>query len=439
MAVLRWIMQLDRPSPVLSDAEISAKLEADYTWNFVVNLMDGGFFFFGYSFVTASTILPLFLSKLTTSPLPFALLAVFAAGGWALPQLFTANIVERLPRMKPIVVNLGLFFERLPIFVFVLAALVAGRFPLLAIVLLIGAFAWHVIGAGLVAISWQNMIARCFPVNRRGRLLGMQSLLGAGTGAAGAGFSAWLLQAFPFPTNFVYTFGIAAVTIMISWFWLALTREPAQVVTASRRGIGEYLSQLPALFRADRNFRNFLLTRALMAVGGMSGGFITVSVVERWQVADSMVGLFTTVLLIGQTVGSGVIGLLADRFGHKLALQIGIGAFCLSYVMAWLAPAAAWYYAVFALQGIASGVMMVSGILMVMEFCSPEQRPIYIGVTNTGLGIVGMAAPMVGAAVAGTSYPLLFGVSTLFYGAAFLGMWALVKDPRRATVMAQPE
>jgi MFS family permease len=430
MAVVRLIMGLNRPVAILSEAESAAHAEANYTWNFTVNLLDGAFWWFGYSFVTSSTILPLFLSKLTTNPIPFGILAVFAACGWSLPQLFTANIVERVPRMKSIIVNLGFFVERLPITLMILAALAARRFPVLAIIVLIGAYAWHTLGAGFVAISWQNLIARCFPVNRRGRLLGMQTLLGAGTGALGAGFSAWLLQAFPFPTNFVYTFGIAATCVMISWFWLSLTREPARATSTTRRSVSDYLADLPALLRNDRNFRNYLLSRCLMTVGSMAGGFITVSVVERWQAPDSMVGLFTTVLLVGQTVGSGAIGLLADRFGHKLAMLIGIGSLALSYVIAWLAPAPEWYYAVFALQGIASGIMMVSGILMVMEFCTAEQRPTYIGVANTGIGLVGMVAPMIGTAIVGISYHLLFSLSTVFYVVALLSMWVLVREPR---------
>ena len=39
-----------------------------------------------------------------------------------------------------------------------------------------------VLGAGVLAVSWQDLIARTFPVNRRGRLLGLTQFLGAGMG-----------------------------------------------------------------------------------------------------------------------------------------------------------------------------------------------------------------------------------------------------------------
>ena len=100
--VLGRLLQTDQPVPARSDGELAAEVERNYRWNFVVNLLDGASFWFGISFVSARTIIPLFISKLTTDPLPIGLAAVIAQGGWFLPQLFTANGVERLARKKPV-------------------------------------------------------------------------------------------------------------------------------------------------------------------------------------------------------------------------------------------------------------------------------------------------------------------------------------------------
>ena len=62
-----------------------------------------------------STIIPLFVSKLTTSTLALGLVAMLSQGGWHLPQLLSANLVERLSRRKPVIINLGFFLERLPL------------------------------------------------------------------------------------------------------------------------------------------------------------------------------------------------------------------------------------------------------------------------------------------------------------------------------------
>jgi MFS family permease len=430
-ATLAWLLELNRPVPSRSDDEIVAEVERNYSWNVTVNLLDGVWFMFGLSFISATTILPLFLSKLTTDPLAFGILAVIAQAGWFLPQIFTANLMERLARKKPVVVNLGLFLERVPIWVMVLAAVAAYRSPELALVLILGGYAWHALGAGAVAVSWQDLLARCFPLNRRGRFFGTTSFLGAGAGALGAVLSTWLLPRYPFPTNFVFVFFFAAVGISVSWCFLALTREPVQATSTPRRSNMEYLAGLPELVRNDLNYRRFLITRLLMALGGMGTGFLTVAAVSRWAVPDRDAGLFTLALLAGQTVGTLACGFLADRFGHKVCLELGTLAGLGGFGLAWLAPGPDWYYAVFVLLGFLSGAILVSGILIVMEFSGPERRPTYVGIANTAVGLVGVVAPVLGTALAGVGFGLLFAASAVCYLGAFVLFHWWVHEPRR--------
>lgn len=430
MAVLAWLLQLDRPVPSRTDDEIAAEVERNYTWNFSVNLLDGVIFTFGSSFISSTTILPLFLSKLTTNPLAFGLLAVIAQAGWFLPQLFTANLMERLARKKPVVVNLGMFLERLPIWVMLTAALVASRRPVLALALVLGGYAWHALGAGIVAVSWQDLIARCFPVTQRGKFFGTTSFVGAGVGAVGAVLSTWLLNRYAFPANFGYTFAIAATAMTFSWVFLALTREPVQATTTRRRGNIEYLASLPALLRSDENFRRFLITRMMLALGGMGSGFITVTAVNRWHIPDSTAGFFTLALLAGQTVGTLLFGFLADRFGHKLCLELGTVTGLAGCLVAWLAPGPDWYFAVFVLLGFLSGAVLVSGILIVMEFSEPERRPTYVGIANTGVGLVGAVAPLFGAALAEAGFAWLFAASAAVYLITLALLHGWVREPR---------
>lgn len=429
---LRWLLQMDWPAPPRTDEELAAEVERHYKWNFAANLLDGASFWFGASFISSSTILPLFISKLTSNPLPLGLLAVIAQSAWFLPQLFTANAVERLARRKPVIVNLGLFTERLPLWGLIVAALLATQSPLLAMTVFFVSYAGHGLGAGIVASAWQELIARCFPVNRRGGFLGLTNFLGAGTGALGAAFSAWLLKTFPFPSNFAYIFTVAASMILLSWFFLSLTREPARAVTIPRKSNREFLAGLPAVLRHDHNFRRFLIARMLMALGGMGGGFVTVAAVQRWHLPDSTVGIYTAILLLGQTAANLAFGFLADRFGHKLCLELSAAASSLGFGLAWLATGAEWYYLVFALSGIASSAILGSAILVVMEFCEQPRIPTYVGIGNTSVGLVGVIAPLIGAGLAQVNYGVLFGASSGIALLAFILMRWWVREPRHA-------
>jgi MFS family permease len=424
------LLQIDQPVPPRTDAEIEAEVQRNYRWNFAVNLLDGASFWFGLSFISSSTIAALYVSKLTTSPLLIGLVAVIAQGSWFLPQLFTANFVERLPRRKPVVVNLGFFLERVPLGIIVVSAVVAGHTPALALALFFLGYTWHGVGAGLIATSWQDLIARCFPVERRGRFFGITMFVGAGTGVAGAALSTWLLKAFPFSTSFVYIFAIAAAGITVSWFFLALTREPVQAVTAPRQSNREFLAKLPGIVRRDHNFRRFLIARSLIPLGGMGVGFVTVAAVRQWQVPDGTVGLYTATYLLGQTVGNPAFGFLADRFGHKLSLEVGALASALAFTLAWLAPSPEWFQVVFFLLGINLSAVLVSGILVVLEFSEPQRRPTYVGMANTAVGLVSVVAPLLGAWLAGIGYSWLFAASAATSLVALVAMRWWVQEPR---------
>lgn len=426
----RRLLQLDRAVPAVSDAEVAAEAERNYRWNFTVNLLDGASFWFGASFVSASTIAPLFISKLTDSPLAIGIMAMVAQSAWFLPQLFTANSVERLARKKPVVVNLGFFLERLPMWLLIPAALLASRSAGLALVLFLAGYALHAVGAGIIATAWQDLIARCFPVEKRGRFMGLTTFIGTGMGALGAGLSAWLLTTFPFPVNFAYTFLIAATGITVSWFFLSLTREPVQPVRAARQSRREYGRKLQAIITQDRNFRRFLIARILLALAAMGQGFVTVAVVRRWGVPDGVVGGYTVVMLLGQTTGNLLFGILADRFGHKLSLELSGAAVMVAFLIAWLAPSSLWFTAVFFLLGLYLGAIVVSGILVVLEFSVPERRPTYVGLANTSVGVAGALAPVLAAGLASVSYNLLFAISaTVSLFAVILMRW-WVREPR---------
>jgi MFS family permease len=336
-----------------------------------------------------------------------------------------------------VVVNLGFFTERLPLWLLPLSALLAVESPTMALILFFLGYAGHAVGAGVVATAWQDLVARIFPVDRRGRFFGITTFVGNGTGTVGAIFSAWLLATLVFPSNFVATFTLAALFITLSWAFLALAREPEQAVTAPRQSDRQFWAGLPAIMRRDHNFRRFVIVRLLAVFGGMGAGFVTVAAVARWQVSDGTVGLYTTALLIGQTMGNMAAGLLADRTGHKLPLELGSALLVAAYALAWLAPTSGWFFVVFLLMGLGTGAAVVSGTMIVLEFSPSDLRPTYTGLINTALGVMGMISPLLGAWLATQGYGWLFALSACFYLAALIGLHWWVHEPRLQAELAQ--
>ncbi|MDY6875680.1 MAG: MFS transporter [Chloroflexota bacterium] len=423
---------------MMTDSEFEREVERHYRHNVVVNVLDGTCFWLGTSFIASRTILPLYVSHFSDSKLVLGLLSMITSTGWLLPQLFTANWVQRLPRKKVAPVHLGLFTERLPVLLMVPAtAWLATQRPMLALVLFFVLYTWHTVGAGIVAVAWQDMLAKVIPLDRRGRFLGFANFGGTAAGALGGIAASWILGCYGFPSGYVLCFAAAAVFISISWIFLALTREPAQAAQESIISQREYWRRLPAILRADPNFRRYLFSQSVVALGGMAVGFLTVYAVQRWRLPDGQAGNFTFSLLTGQAVSNLLFGALADRRGHKLVLELSALLGALAVGLASVAPDPTWFYVVFALTGASIAGSVLSGIMIVFELCASGLRPTYIGLSNTVNGVAAGLAPLLGgwlAEVAG--YQVLFTVAFVVGLAGFALLHWSVREPRQARAVA---
>jgi MFS family permease len=405
--------------------------EKDYRHNFIVNLLDGVAFFFGSSFIANTTILPLYISRLTDDPLAIGLLATLVSAGYLLPQLFTVNWVRKQQLKKTIPIRLGLISIRLPVLLLAPSALLALYSPQLALIAFFLLMFWQIFGTGAILVSWQDMIAKIFPVNRRGRFMGMTRFLGTASGVLGASAAAWMLNRFEFPLNYAYCFLIAGIFILLSWVFLALTREKPQSSATPPKSQVEFWKELPAIFKADKNFRNYTLSRVIATGNGIALGFLTVYAVQRWDLSDSQAGIFTTCLLIGQAISYLPFGWLADRLGHKLTLEIGYLASVALIGIAFFAPAPSWFYAVFILAGISMAGFMLSGSMIIFELSTPENRPTYIGLTNTIIGLFSALTPLLGGwLVEHAGYRMNFGITFLVSALSLAALHWTVTEPR---------
>ncbi len=420
-------------TPNVVPDEFQSEIDRNFRWNFGINATEGMLWWFGSSFFAPSVIMPLYVKHLTSNQMLIGLVAAIAGAGWYIPQLFTASYTERLPKKKTLVVNVGLFTERLPILLMSLSALVFGaRQPRLALLLFFTTLLWHTLGTGVIAIAWQEMIARIIPVNYRGRMLGISVFGGTVLGVIGATLAARILAAYPFPYNFALCFGMAFALIMGSWLLIAQTREPPMAGTKPVVPLITYWRSLPKLLRRDRNFTAYLLSRLLAALSKIGLGFVVVYAVERWHLTDSQAGLYSTTMLAGQALSNLLLGMLADRRGHKVVLQIAQGLGLLSMVAVLLVPSPIWMFVVFGALGVVGTADLLSGIAIVMELAEPDNRAAYFGLANTVPGLFAAMAPLLGGWIAATGgYTLLFATAAAFSVFAWAALTWLVQEPRR--------
>ncbi len=420
----------------VEDTESQDFVRRNLRWNFTVNLLDITLITAGLSLVSRETVMPVLVSQLTDSKLAVGLIPALFMLGSNLPQLLSANVAERLRFKKPFVLLVSGLGERLP---YVLIALVlllfAGSRPTLALVGFFTLLLATAVSVGVATPPWFDMIAKILPVNRRGVWSGLGHGLGALLGVVAAFFMGRILSTFIFPENFSILFGLAFGLTILSFLGVALTREPPSPVVRARVPLIRYLAKLPAILRDHVNYRRFLVSRGVVVLGTMAGGFYMVYGAERFAGDGSSVaaltGLLTGVLIVGQAGANLLWGVLGDRSGHKAVLAGAAFVMALGALTAYLATSQAWLVVTFVGLGAYLAADQVSALNVILEFCDPEDRPTFIGLTNTLMAPLFALSPLFGGLLV-----TWFGFDTLFLCALVaaaiggLPMTFWVREPR---------
>ena len=425
-----WLNQFFtlKPNPI-----IHPQIRASFRRNFLANAADVSTWLFGNSFVSVYTILPVFASTFTSSPIVIGLIPAIKDAGWFLPQLFLAPKVERSPRQLPAVMLLGAI-ERLPYLALAFAALWLPSLPQnTAVLIFLLLMIWISLTSGLVALPWQELIARLIPVSHRGRFWGFATVIGSLLGVIGAALAGIILARVVYSLNYALCFLIGFLSFALGFVFLTLNREPdlsSTILPPSRKKSS--WGRIKTVMRENKNFRNFITSQGMTYLGSMAFGFVAVYSIQRFNLPDASAAIFTAILIGGGAVGFAVWGFAGDHLGYKRVLIYSGLCWVLGLTLLIIAPSVVWVFPAFAFMSIANSGHFIGDINIVMEFSSISDRPTYIGLARTLTGPVLLIAPILaGVIVQIRSYQTMFAVSIIFSVIGLILLEKLVVEPRQ--------
>jgi MFS family permease len=406
--------------------------DKNFPFNFIVNVLDGGFFGLGFGFASISMILPLFVSTMTHSAILIGLIPAVHVVGWQLPQLFTAHRVAQQKRYKPMVMFYTIQ-ERLPFLgLAVVAWFIPQIGPKIALFLTFLCLIWQGLGGGFTAVAWQSMIGKIVPGERWGFFFGFQSAAANLFASASAVVAGIVLERNDPSKGFAMCFLFASGAFVISYLAISFTREGeiASVTSSGERQL--FWQNLRLILKKDINFRWFLVVRIMAQVGTMGFAFYTVYAVRYYGVDEGTAGILTGVLMIVQTVVNPIMGWLGDRVGHRGVMAVGLFSAALSALLAWWAPSVGWFYVVFSLAGVANVAVWTIAMAMTLEFGQETERPAYIGLANTLIAPTAFLIPLFGGWLADHSgYKATFLASSIGAIATVFVLRFMFRDQRK--------
>ena len=219
--------------------------------------------------------------------------------------------------------------------------------------------------------------------------------------------------------------------MMISYAFLSSVREDKPNPSNQLLGNKEFYKKLFTIVRNEKNFRNFLVSDALMMLANMSQAFFAVYAVEKFNLPDSYAGTFTMTMMASMILGSLYFGYIADRFGHKINLiwaSIFVGLSC---IVAIVSPSVEFYYLVFVGASLNIILLQISRLTIISEICFEDDRPTYVALTNVITAPFVLSGMFGGIIVDAFGFNTLFVMSAIFSFATFLWLMIKVAEPRR--------
>ncbi|MEO8392669.1 MAG: MFS transporter, partial [Chloroflexota bacterium] len=239
-----------------------------------------------------------------------------------------------------------------------------------------------------------------------------------------------------FPNNYAILFGAAGLLFACSIPLGMMFHElPGGKAVEKLPALSEFLPHLGRLLRDDRPFRSYIIVRMFTNLFLMAAPFYVVYATGTLGLSSDVA---VPVLLAMQTVG-GVVGALAYTWlgarNNLLVIQLSLGGSALLPICALLAhrlgPVP--LYVGFLLYGVSLNSLNSGFQHWIVSYGHADQRPIYVGLSNTLLALISLIAPIIGGVIAQyLGYEPLFVVALFMTTAALLVTLRYMKTPREA-------
>jgi len=392
-------------------------VEKHFKRNFFLGVANGVLFNFAWAFTSGSTVLPLFISKLTSSNILVGLASTLEALGWFLPQMAVAAVTLHQKDQMPLYVKM--------------AFLRGGSFLLLAMVvffskavnpfyLLIGfffLFSIYALGGGLAGVAFTDVVGKTIPQRKRGSFFGMRMFFGGGLAALAGILIERILRTHSFPKNFGIMFTVAAALIIFALLSFSLVKEPPVGKRPERRSFRENLRLGFETLKRDRNFRMLIWTRVAIGAYVLGFPFYIIFAKKHLLIPTSIAGIFLSVQMAGYLSSNILWGYLSNNKSNKLVLLLS--AICsticpLLLILSILTEIPVWLYgSIFFFLGATIAGLDMGYTNYLLEIAPEDRRPIYVGFLNTIVGPTIFLSAIGGLIIQLTSFAFLYSLVLL--------------------------
>lgn len=343
--------------------------------------------------VNPKTTLAWTLGAIGAPPFLTAWLVPIRESGSLIPQLAIGAWVRAFPRRKGFWAGGSLAQAVSVAAMAATAAFARGTGAGLTIIGLLIIFS---LSRGFCSVAAKDVQGKCVPKGRRGRLSGLATTL--------SGFGTVLLVLFLFfieggrtDHRYILLLALAAICWVLAAFVFASVEEFAGETGGGANALRKAIESL-SLLRTERQFRHFVLTRALLLCSALSAPFIVVlaqtSGGRAW-----LLGGFLLANAAASMLSAGIWGWMADASSRQVMIRgatLASGVALLVGLSRLLIPGdvgGPWFYiAAFFLLSVAHAGVRLGRKTYLVDMAGGNKRTDYVSVSNSLIGILLLVA-----------------------------------------------
>ena len=390
----------------------------DKKQNLILNILHEYFWGFGLAFHSIYAIVPLFLKSLGA---PDAI-SISVAGLFsilvAMPQFLTTILSRNTQNVKSLAISVH-FSILPPIFMmWFVFAFFAPTGPTAWVYYYI-CFILYGLGVGVIIPVWAGFLRQVVSDKDRGRFFGVSFAFNSVGGFVGGILVKLLLSSsLEFPSNFGWGFSIYGLSILIATLLFIWMKPQTSNDPFIHKTIKDFLSETKHILTKHRNFRRYLISRAVLTVNYPAISLYAVFMQEKLGFDVSEAGIFTVINVIAYGAASYLAGIIGDRFGHKYAISLAYISNMIAVTLALLVNSMVGVYLVFVFVGIGMGAFMPSAMNLVFSFAGKRDGKLFMALIDSSIAPFTLLSIIIAGIITQT-----FGAVWAFY---FIGVFLFI-------------
>lgn len=395
-------------------------IKQNFKLNFVLLAFDSAFFTFSTSLLSQDTILPAFISQLSSSSVLIGLIPALFYLGYFLPQIISSYFTQTRTRRKGMILGIAIA-ERIGILLIALTSQAIFQFSnTIILTLFFFSYALFTSTTGLIIPAYSDFISKAI-YKKRGLFFGLTQAMGGIIGFCASLAATRILSNYEFPKNFQFIFWLSFAFSFISPFIISKFKEAEFPILPKKVSILDFIKFIPRIMHNHPNLGKYIISRHLIGLAMMGNSFFIIYAIKQFHLGSGVVGVFTMVILLSQSISGLVWGQIGDKFGYQIILSASSLLLVAQGIIAMLAKDQSGFFIIAGLVGCMYSAIYICHSNIIFILAPPEDTSLFIGLSNTLIAPVLTLAPILGGMIID-----LFGYRSLFATITVIAILATV-------------